>query len=43
MKFAGARPAGDDRGDMLGTAQRFIEETADAGVRVPEARATEVA
>lgn len=43
VKFARARPTGDDRGDMLGTARRFVEETADAGVRVPEARATEVA
>ncbi len=43
VKFARARPTGDDRGDMLGTARQFVEETADAGVRVPEARATEVA
>jgi len=43
VKFGRARPAGEDRGDMLGTARRFVEETADAGVRVPEARAVEVA
>jgi hypothetical protein len=43
VKFGRRRPGGGDRRDMLGTAVRFVEDTADAGVRVPDAKAAEIA
>ena len=41
VKFARQRPPGRDMRDMLGTAVRFVEDTADASARVPVAQGGE--
>lgn len=41
VKFARLRPGGGEARDMLGTAMRFVEETADATARVPVAQGGE--